>query len=779
MRTFQIYCVYNFALVLFLANDSHAQLYVSNLEFYLNQYINSGVTLVLDTSRVSFHPPNFPIFVTHVPAVGLNSYLFRHLGSASISYADKRESLNSISQFRQYAFLFLLYDHKLVSNEVCHIHYPYSKYMLAEVLIFSANSTFQYGCRGSPIFLDSELDNNGYEHKVIRAFLNSDFTNCSLSDLGACFQQQMQYSRGGVKGSPSRCRGKNEKLITTSEIHKYIGSPFHMKDLSNSLSKYLEKSTPRFSFIKAPEPINVLLYATLVNLIERTNGCIVTSVNNNSADFLYYRHLPHMLKTDSHGLSVIADDYYYHPKDLWKIEHIVLTGMRYMQFATCDGVKMQMPFDIYIKTYDFSSWLWLLFYAFFLVPISVVLILFIKKVPNKDLLHLCGQIFSSSISSLLEVPPHFNESTLIKLKTRHLVRVTYGIWLLALVVIINAYKGLFTSFVLAPLKPTHSWNKLSQLDNFFVWNSHISVVAGFAGDERNAGSFDPILCECTNKIGIPPHSRYIYEHEREACTRFPPYEKALSQHITMETDYYAKHFNNCAEYSATTITSDPWGHLKPSMAQDKSLKFRQRLLPKNGLIFRGRDIRPRFQGYVKRNQRSFMEYLPILMMCDKTAFIETEINVKAFVVEAQYGSIESKNGEYFTAFSTGDSGFLPMWTGLEMLSRIRESYPIQLLRQKLYLQLLYFQQHGIIQVWDKWHSILFAPINDLRKKQSAIEEFQRQPKKLKLGLNVASMFLIWSVGLVLCVIIFVGEIIHSYIMITMELYYTLKVSPRR
>jgi len=137
-----------------------------------------------------------------------------------------------------------------------------------------------------------------------------------------------------------------------------------------------------------------------------------------------------MLKEDSRGLSVISDDYYCHPDDLWKIEHLVWTGMRYTwerQFITCDGVKMQIPFDIYMKPYDFSIWLWLLFYSFCLVPISVVLILYIKKVPNKDLLHLSGQIFSSSIFSLLGVNPHINESLLLKLELRHLVRIIWSL----------------------------------------------------------------------------------------------------------------------------------------------------------------------------------------------------------------------------------------------------------------------------------------------------------------------------------------------------------------
>jgi len=59
----------------------------------------------------------------------------------------------------------------------------------------------------------------------------------------------MLYSSEGVKGSPSKGIDKNEKLITTSDIRKYIGAPFHMKDLSNSLSKYFENSTSRFSGI--------------------------------------------------------------------------------------------------------------------------------------------------------------------------------------------------------------------------------------------------------------------------------------------------------------------------------------------------------------------------------------------------------------------------------------------------------------------------------------------------------------------------------------------------
>jgi len=433
-----------------------------------------------------------------------------------------------------------------------------------------------------------------------------------------------------------------------------------------------------------------------------------------------------------------------------------------------------MPFDIYINTYDFSSWLCILSYAFLVVPISLILILIVQKVPKNNMLSLARQIFLYSTLSLLEVPPHINESTLMKLESRYLVRIIYGTWILALVVIINVYKGLFTSFVLAPLQPTHSWNHLSQLENFFVWNSHFGVVDALG--EMHALTFDPILCECINKIGITPHFQPIYHYKRGPCTYFPPYEKALSQHMKMEPDYYAMHFNNCAEYSEISI--DEWAHLKPSNTTDKFLKYRQRLLPKNGLIFRARDIRSPLEGFITPEQRSFKEYLPILMMCDKTAFIDNEMNVKAFVTEAQYGSLVSKNGERFTDFSTGDVGFLPLWTGWKLKTSEVESYPLHRNRQNIYLQLQYLHQHGIIQIWDNWYSKLVSPIPDLEKKRSAIKAFQRQPHKLTRDLNVASMFLIWGVCLGLCVIGFIGEFIHSYIMILLELYYFLRTFHR-
>jgi len=223
-----------------------------------------------------------------------------------------------------------------------------------------------------------------------------------------------------------------------------------------------------------------------------------------------------------------------------------------------------------------------------------------------------------------------------------------------------------------------------------------------------------------------------------------------------EPDYYARRFNNCAEYIATTYNGC-LGHVKPSTTtKDQLLKYRQRLLPKNGLIFKTRDL------FYMKTLRSSNDYLPILMMCDKTAFIDNEMNVKAFVIEAQYVSAKSNNGEYLTtfSFSTGDSGFFVWWTGWKMIvSGIAETYPLQLLRQKKYLQLLYFHQHGIIQVWYDWYSRLFSPVSDLERKQREIEAFQRHPHKLTLDINVVSMFLIWGLCLGLCVFTFLIFII--------------------
>jgi len=148
-----------------------------------------------------------------------------------------------------------------------------------------------------------------------------------------------------------------------------------------------------------------------------------------------------------------------------------------MQFATCDGVKTEMSFVIYIKTYGFSSWLWLLFYAFLFLPISLVLTLLIKKVPKNVMLYLSKQIFSSSMSSLVEVSSHINEATLLQFELRHMFRIIFGVWVLALVVVIIAYTRLFTSFVLAPLKPTHSWNRISAGQLFNHWQTVSTVVS--------------------------------------------------------------------------------------------------------------------------------------------------------------------------------------------------------------------------------------------------------------------------------------------------------------
>jgi len=165
---------------------------------------------------------------------------------------------------------------------------------------------------------------------------------------------------------PSKCTGETERRVTRPDVNKYIGTPFHMKELRNSLLEYLERPLPIFPYLPPPpdpQPINVLLYAILVNLIASTKGCVITSVNNSSPEFLYYRHFPSILQSGTQWLHQISDDERIQAVEAIVTEHVVLTGLRYMQFATCDGVKTQISFGIYIKTYDFSSWLWIRFHA--------------------------------------------------------------------------------------------------------------------------------------------------------------------------------------------------------------------------------------------------------------------------------------------------------------------------------------------------------------------------------------------------------------------------------
>jgi len=194
MKEFQINgLVYYLVLVFNLIKDFFSHLYVSNLDFYLNQFNKSGVTLVLDTSTVSFNPPIFPVIVKHVRNVEIeiNGYIYHNFESRFVI----PRSYNSVPQFQHYAFFFLLYDHRMVSEQICNFHYPCSKFTAAEIFILSPNSTFRHWCRGSPMTLELEMDSNGYEYKVVGAFLNSHFSNCTFSQLSACFIQQMQYSQ--------------------------------------------------------------------------------------------------------------------------------------------------------------------------------------------------------------------------------------------------------------------------------------------------------------------------------------------------------------------------------------------------------------------------------------------------------------------------------------------------------------------------------------------------------------------------------------------------------
>jgi len=127
----------------------------------------------------------------------------------------------------------------------------------------------------------------------------------------------------------------------------------------------------------------------------------------------------------------------------------------------------------------------------------------------------------------------------------------------------------------------------------------------------------------------------------------------------------------------------------------------------------------------------------------QTAFVDTEEEVFEFTIRARHHRIQSPTPLEFTYGR-------PFWTRSEGILFVTLLYEIpSTSRRQMYKRLRFLIEFGIDLLWKKWYKRSFKDESVLEEMQAEIGEKDAAPKTLKLGLNIATLFIAWGSRIVI------------------------------
>jgi len=197
-------------------------------------------------------------------------------------------------------------------------------------------------------------------------------------------------------------------------------------------------------------------------------------------------------------------------KSLYSSEYIVglvPTGFEFMNFVTCDGVSVPVSFEFYINPYDFGSWLTFLVLVILIIPL--VLVLFengIRLLTGNDV-RLFGQIVQFVLSSTLEVSPSIPSEYKFRRETKGIL----GLWLILVVTLTNAYKGIVVSDLTSNRPEAYTWTNVTDMSGFtYVLSQDVTDELNFGKEIQNAvGGYEKVALNLRSCGCFPEDQEFI------------------------------------------------------------------------------------------------------------------------------------------------------------------------------------------------------------------------------------------------------------------------------
>jgi len=524
-------------------------------------------------------------------------------------------------------------------------------------------------------------------------------------------------------------------------------------------------------------------------------------------------HMEDTLLTDSDGFETVMKSYYmiwvigdfirYNRMAMIDLRYqlrrpelqLVLTGSHFKNFVTCDGVSTKFSFAFYTSPYDLPSWATFLVFILAILPILILCLERCCTTTEGFVFNQLYHIVSFLWSASLEVSP--NTSFENNLKRTKVILLH---WLIAMVILTNAYKGLVTSDLTLPRKPTGKWTNITDMSGFvFVFNAetHHEILKAkkLERDQNWESGFGMIDifgaggCECfpQNPEFVDTFCRttgFFHQYKFDSCQANSL--ELSSRNIKLPNIYemYCRRTgsikpilevflngNNFTNYLKGLVSSlrrnynkDPLKYREFFSAVKDFCQSQTLIYKRNETYNMGRFLFPSpsaflfelYQNSSKSTLELFDEVIKITSNCDHTAYLDYDSKLNAFL---SYNEIKEESPHYVK----GKADVLGGWDAIIITSGPQHPDHASYLTDhspSLYSSMQLLMSSGIYLIWNEYYYRKFpteeqeVAMNVLRSSQ-----FKNLPTPLALGTNVSTAFILYFACILGAVVVLFIEIL--------------------
>jgi len=434
---------------------------------------------------------------------------------------------------------------------------------------------------------------------------------------------------------------------------------------------------------------------------------------------------------------------------------VIATGSTGMVFTTKHGVYRRITFGMYFTPYDRFSWIGILTFTL-LIPLFFYRTARFLRIPQTRIVF--EDVLILNVAALLHGSP--NVSTLVfSPKFRRIFYCTVGVWLMMLVVIVEAYCGVIVGDLVVPPPWQRSWAEWQDLQGFLIFGSDAFKLVQTRKQQdsdrngkieyKKVGDFR--YCQC-KEAGLIDHCKNNSHFDDYCHVLYRNY----SHYGLSERSFPPATNRTCWTYNDTTVTigveaweytCNPYDFVLMLTVNSKNDPTQEGKPPLNAVFIEGRysKLEPESRDYYAQVYHS-------IRASEQIMYMDNPDRVAAF--EAFANSMEEKLGSE-KQFMTGSSvSFLDNYMGF--CTSFRDGFGLKLEHKKhIVKRMQNLVENGVAQLWEKWDRILFPKRSDQIIKEFTINPFE--PKPLTFKSNMFTIFIVSTSFVGLCTLVFIME----------------------
>jgi hypothetical protein len=162
-------------------------------------------------------------------------------------------------------------------------------------------------------------------------------------------------------------------------------------------------------------------------------------------------------------------------------QFVIVLHENYLKFVTCHGVHTPLDFHLYVRPFEMWSWAFIVIYGLLIIPLSILILYWasqwaldkILPFSLSESIQLFTDLLFYKYAAVLENVQ--NESPVLKrlplIGPVKFYNIIFASWILILVVLTNAYRGLVVSDLTSPRELTGGFDSLSNRTNMTLYVS--------------------------------------------------------------------------------------------------------------------------------------------------------------------------------------------------------------------------------------------------------------------------------------------------------------------